>query len=113
MFEKKLRLDALYAFYGKMLTDKQNEIMSLYCMMDYSLGEISEILSVSRQAVHDTIKRTEKILENFESQLGLYQKFEDKQNRFEELDHLLSTFEDSGDHELLEKMKKIIKLEIE
>lgn len=113
MFEKKMRLDALYAFYGKMLTDKQNEIMNLYCMMDYSLGEISEILGVSRQAVHDTIKRTEKILENFENQLSLYGKFKEKQERFEELDQLLSEFEVSSDKKLLEKMKSIIKLEIE
>ena len=73
MFEKKMRLDALYLFYGKMLTDKQNEIMDLFCNLDYSLGEISELNNISRQAVHDTIKRTEKVLENYENQLGLYE----------------------------------------
>ncbi len=113
MFEKKMRLDALYEFYGKMLTDKQSEIMDLFCNMDYSLGEISELHSVSRQAIHDTIKRTEKVLENYELQLGLYQRFEEKQKAFETIMTLIDQFEISRDDQVIKEIKRIAIAEIE
>jgi len=113
MFEKKMRLDALYEFYGKMLTDKQSEIMDLFCNMDYSLGEISELHSVSRQAIHDTIKRTEKVLENYELQLGLYERFKDKQQAFENILQLINQFEMTRADELIAQIKKIAADEIE
>ncbi|MBM7560561.1 YlxM family DNA-binding protein [Fusibacter tunisiensis] len=113
MFEKKLRLDALYDFYGKMLTEKQNEIMQYYCIMDYSLGEISELLGISRQAVHDTIKRTEKILENYEEHLSLYRRFSEKQERFEQLNALVEAYEKDFDKKIFESIKTLIKLEID
>ncbi|HAS74101.1 MAG TPA: hypothetical protein DCS67_08150 [Clostridiales bacterium UBA8960] len=113
MFEKKMRIDALYEFYGKMLTDKQNEIMDLFCNLDYSLGEISEIHSISRQAVHDTIKRTEKVLENYELQLGLYKRFTEKQSAFEAVLKLIDEFERTRADALLFEIKEIIKREID
>lgn len=113
MFEKKMRLDALYEFYGKMLTDKQNEIMNLFCNHDYSLGEISEIHGISRQAVHDTIKRTEKVLENYELQLSLYERFTEKQLAFEAILKLVDVFEQTRADELLTQIKEIIRREID
>ncbi|MDH8676654.1 YlxM family DNA-binding protein [Fusibacter bizertensis] len=113
MFEKKMRLDALYLFYGKMLTDKQNEIMDLFCNLDYSLGEISELNNISRQAVHDTIKRTEKVLENYENQLGLYERFSDKQKAFEKILQLIEEYETTHSESLILDVRKIIEKEIE
>ncbi len=46
--------------------------MELYYADDYSLGEIAEEFEVSRQAVYDNIKRTEKILEDYEKRLHMY-----------------------------------------
>lgn len=113
MFEKKMRLDALYEFYGKMLTDKQSEIMDLYCNLDYSLGEISELHSVSRQAIHDTIRRTEKVLENYETQLGLFKRFQEKQSAFESILDLAEQFEQSSDPKLMNQIKQIAAREVE
>ncbi|SKC87105.1 YlxM family DNA-binding protein [Maledivibacter halophilus] len=75
MIEKKIRLGNLYAFYGKLLTEKQQDILNLYCIHDFSLGEISENLGISRQAVYDAIKRSWKILQDYEDKLGLLNKF--------------------------------------
>ena len=64
--EKMVEIGLLFEQYKELLTDKQREIVSLYYEEDYSLGEISENLNVSRQGVYDTLKRSEKILKDYE-----------------------------------------------
>lgn len=75
MLEKTTRINMLYDFYHLLLTDKQKSYMELYYREDYSLGEIASGSNVSRQAVYDTIKRTEQLLETYEEKLQLYAKF--------------------------------------
>ena len=64
--EKTNRINALFDFYEPLLTEKQMTYIALYYRDDYSLGEIAENFEVSRQAVYDNIKRTEKILEEYD-----------------------------------------------
>ncbi|MCH5461467.1 putative DNA-binding protein [Lactobacillus sp. LC28-10] len=73
--EKNNRINSLFAFYQPLLTNKQNDYMQLYYGDDYSLGEIAEEYHVSRQAVYDNIRRTEKILETYEKKLSLLSEF--------------------------------------
>ncbi|WP_033829248.1 putative DNA-binding protein [Bacillus andreraoultii] len=75
MLEKTTRINYLFDFYQDLLTPKQQSYMSLYYLDDLSLGEIAEQFNVSRQAVYDNIKRTEAMLEEYESKLHLYEKF--------------------------------------
>ncbi|AEF25163.1 putative DNA-binding protein [Streptococcus parauberis] len=70
--EKTNRMNALFEFYAALLTDKQMNYIELYYADDYSLAEIAEEFGVSRQAVYDNIKRTEKILETYEMKLHMY-----------------------------------------
>ena len=70
--EKTNRMNALFEFYAALLTDKQMNYIELYYADDYSLAEIAEEFGVSRQAVYDNIKRTEKILEDYEKKLHMY-----------------------------------------
>lgn len=76
MIEKIIRVNALYDFYQPLLTQKQQEYLDLHYLNDFSLGEIAERCHVSRQAVHDHLKRAERALEDFEEKLGLYQKYQ-------------------------------------
>lgn len=76
--EKNNRINSLFEFYQPLLTTKQDEYMELYYGDDYSLGEIAEEFGVSRQAVYDNLKRTEKLLENYENKLGLLYAFEQR-----------------------------------
>ena len=69
--EKMVEIGLLFEQYKELLTDKQREIVSLYYEEDYSLGEISENLNVSRQGIYDTLKRSEKILKEYENKLHL------------------------------------------
>lgn len=65
----------LFDVYGPLLTQRQQEIYDLVHSEDMSLGEVSENLSISRQAVHDMLRRTNHILEEYEKKLGLAEKF--------------------------------------
>lgn len=67
----------LFDFYGPLLTAKQREIYDYAVGEDMSLSEIAETTGVSRQAVHDMVRRTAKILEEYEAKLGLAEKFLD------------------------------------
>ncbi len=65
-FEMALLLD----YYGGMLTDKQKECFDMRYNQDLSLAEIGEILGVSRQAVCDSLSRTEALLRRMEENIG-------------------------------------------
>ena len=61
----------LYDFYGVLLTDKQREVMELYHEENYSIVEIARELKVSKQAVYDNLKKSDRILREYEAKLGL------------------------------------------
>lgn len=69
MLEKVLRIVILFDFYGALLTDKQQFSLEMHYLKDYSLAEIADELGVSRQAVHDILKRAEQILMDYEDKL--------------------------------------------
>ncbi|MBQ4551471.1 MAG: hypothetical protein IJA59_00800 [Clostridia bacterium] len=68
---RKVDVDWLLTIYGAMLTDKQQEIATLYFEEDLSLAEIAQQEGVSRQSVHDTLQRVEKQLRTWEDKLGM------------------------------------------
>lgn len=78
--EKKMSLSWLLAFYGDMLTENQQELARLHWEEDFTLAEIAQQFSISRQSVHDTLSRTEKQLEGLEKKLGLLQRFRRMEN---------------------------------
>ncbi|QHE52164.1 putative DNA-binding protein [Pontibacillus sp. HMF3514] len=85
MLEKTTRMNYLFDFYQELLTNKQRSYMELYYLEDYSLGEISDTFEVSRQAVYDNIRRTESMLEEYESKLHLYDRFLKRQELLNQL----------------------------
>lgn len=85
MIEKKIEISMLYDFYSQLLTEKQRDMIDLYYNQDLSLGEIAQELQISRQAVYDTIKRTEKILYSYEEKLKLLKLFNSKMMNVEKL----------------------------
>ena len=65
-----LEMALLYDYYGGMLTEKQRECFDMRYNQDLSLGEIGQVLGVSRQAVCDNLTRTEALLRRMEENLG-------------------------------------------
>ena len=79
----------LYDFYGELLTDHQKEIYEQFVLEDLSLSEIAESAGISRQGVHDLVKRCNKILEDYEAKLHLVEKFLSVKEKVKEMNELL------------------------
>lgn len=107
--EKTNRMNALFEFYSTLLTEKQMNYIELYYGNDLSLGEISEEYGVSRQAVYDNIKRTEKLLETYEKKLHLYSNYIVREEIIEEIKNEMinSDFNNQKINELLENIQEI------
>ena len=68
---KNLQMGVLLDIYGALLTERQREMMDLYYNDDLSLSEIAEQYEISRQGVHDALKRSEETLRHYDNALGL------------------------------------------
>ncbi len=75
ILEKIVRQSLLYDFYGELLTEHQKSIYEDVVMNDLSYSEIARLNGISRQGVYDMIKRSDKILEDYEAKLKLVEKF--------------------------------------
>ncbi len=65
----------LYDFYGELLTKHQRQIYEDAVYNDCSLSELAEEYQISRQGVHDLLKRCDRILEDYEDKLKLVERF--------------------------------------
>ena len=79
----------LYDFYGELLTEHQRQVYEDFVLNDLSLSEIAAEQGISRQGVHDLVKRCDKILEEYESKLHLVKKFLDTRQKVLEIYELV------------------------
>ncbi len=86
LFEIGLLLD----FYGQLLTKRQYEILDMHYNSDYSLGEIAELLDISRQGVYDNIKRGKMSLNETEQKLGLLGRFRVQKEKARKVQELIA-----------------------
>lgn len=102
-----LKQTLLYDFYGELLTEHQKEIYEQAVLEDYSLSEIAKEAGISRQGVHDMIKRCTKTLEGYEEKLRLVEKFVSVKQKVSEIDELLENYENQNAGELIAKVKQL------
>ena len=86
--EKIVEQGILYDFYGQLLTEHQQQIYEDAVYSDMSLGEIAQEHGITRQGVHDLIKRCDKILAEYESKLHLVEKFDLTKRKVEQIGEL-------------------------
>lgn len=96
--EKIVEQGLLYDFYGELLTKHQRKIYEGIVYDDLSLGEIAQEEGVSRQAVHDIVKRCDKTLQGYEEKLQLVAKFGNIKAKVSCINELAEQFE--GDESL-------------
>lgn len=68
--KKTVMFGDLFELYGKLLSPSQQQVASLYFNEDLTLTEIAENMQVSRQAIYDSLKKSEKKLLEIESKVG-------------------------------------------
>ena len=111
--EKNIEIGILLDIYGSLLTDKQFEMLNDYYNNDYSLAEIAENYSITRQAVRDDLKKGEKKLYNFEEKLHI------RQNRMVQEEHIatiiteISKINGKMSDEKIQEIIKSVKLDLQ
>ena len=98
----------LYDYYGKMLTEKQQEYIDMRYNQDLSLGEIAEIQGVSRQAVFDNLARTEALLRRMEENIGCVKRDMTVRSAAREILEAAAVLDTSSDPAVSELAKRII-----
>ncbi len=104
MLDKVLRIILLFDFYGALLTKKQQLILEMHYLNDLSLAEIADELGVTRQAVHDILKRAEQVLTDYEDKLKFVERHQREQQIIQHIYELI--------HELPEEVQKVPKLDL-
>ena len=97
----------LYDYYGKMLTEKQQEYIDMRYNQDLSLGEIAEIQGVSRQAVFDNLARTEALLRRMEENIGCVKRDMQIREAAREILEAAAVLDTSSDPAVLSAVRRI------
>ena len=100
--EKIVEQGLLYDFYGELLTPHQRRIYEEAVFQDLSLSEIAQEEGISRQGVHDLIRRCDRALEEYEEKLHLMRRFGQIRQRLERIRQLC------GDEEVLRLTEEIM-----
>lgn len=90
--ERMIEQGILYDFYGPLLTEHQQKIYEAVVYNNLSLGEIAAEEGISRQGVHDLIKRCDKILEEYEAKLHLIERFASNKKKLMQIKNLMANF---------------------
>ena len=108
--DKKVQVSILCEIYGKLLTEKQQNILEDYYNLDLSLSEIAENNNITRQAVRDIIKKGETKLFEYEEKLQIMKKTHKQEEKIatilSQLTKIQTKFTDEQIQEILEHIKK-------
>lgn len=105
--ESKIELAYLYDFYGELLNEHQRKIYEDFVLNDLSLGEIATEEGISRQGVHDLVKRCSKKLQDYEEKLHLVEKFLLIKEDVGQIHNLAQHCKESFDENILIDIEKI------
>jgi predicted DNA-binding protein YlxM (UPF0122 family) len=105
--EKIVEQSLLYDFYGELLNAHQKQIYEDFILNDLSLSEIAEQQGISRQGVHDLVKRCNNILAGYEEKLHLLEKFLNTKEKINHINELSKEFDKTKQMEIVEQIQRI------
>ncbi|MGN0484554.1 MAG: YlxM family DNA-binding protein [Lachnospiraceae bacterium] len=105
--EKKVQQTYLYDFYGELLNPHQRSVYEAFVFQDLSLSEIAEEEGISRQGVHDLLKRCTKSLENYEEKLHLISRFLEIKEKVGEIHQLTHVCNEENQKQILQKIENL------
>lgn len=108
--EKIFEQALLYDFYGELLTEHQKSIYEDAVYNDMSLGEIAEEHGISRQGVHDLLRRCDRILQDYEAKLHLVERFAIAKGKIQEIERLTQRDAQESDAVIDDCMQRIKEL---
>ena len=107
-FEEIVELSLLFDFYGEMLGDHKKKIFEDYVLNDLSLAEIAEEEGISRQGVHDIVKRCTKQLKEYEATLHLVEKFQNMKSKLTKASEFLNVSNEATNSSNIIKARKLL-----
>jgi hypothetical protein len=108
--EKNVTVSILLDIYGKVLTEKQRDVLDLYFNEILSLSEIAEEVGITRQAVHDCISKGENKLFNLEEKLGIMKKTESQEKQLQKILSELSKIQvKNSDEQINNIIKNVVR----
>ena len=110
--EKNVEISILCRIYGKLLTEKQLEILTDYYNNDLSLSEIAENNNITRQAVRDIIKKGENKLFELEGKLSIMKKMMKQEKALQEILNELTKIQDVSSDKKIEKILNHVRKEL-
>lgn len=95
--EEIVQQSILYDFYGELLSEHKKKIFEDYVLNDLSLSEIAQEQGISRQGVHDLVKRCTRELKEYDEKLSLVQKFQSIKEKVNQIKTIVSDTASAGD----------------
>lgn len=116
---QRVELSMLYDFYGALLKENQRQIFEEYILDDYSLSEIAQDMGITRQGVHDALKRTTARLQGYEDKLGLVRRFQEQKKQMKQVHRQLQELDEQGKidlsdaplQQILEELRELLEEE--
>ena len=105
--EKFVEQTLLYDFYGELLTEHQRSVYEDAVLNDYSCTEIAQERGISRQGVHDLIRRCDRILRGYEEKLHLVKRFMAVKEKVRQIDELLEDYQEHDIADVIARIRRI------
>lgn len=92
--EKIVEQNLLFDFYGEMLTQHQQNVYRDAVFNDMSLSEVADYYGITRQGVHDLLKRCDKTMQEYENKLHLISRFASVKEKLLKIQEITDTLEE-------------------
>ena len=96
----------LYDFYGELLTPHQRQVYEAAVYDDLSLSEIAAEFGITRQGVHDLLRRCDRILQDYESHLHMLERFRQTKADVNEIEAELAAYRSDSDAAHLDRIAR-------